>query len=63
MRKKLFNNRLIMTAEQNEEFERSNICWICEKLIDIVIIRLEIMIILKKVIIIEVQPIGVVILI
>ena len=24
-----------MSAEQNEEFERSNICWICAKLIDI----------------------------
>ena len=24
-----------MTAEQNEEFERTNICWICGKLIDI----------------------------
>ena len=24
-----------MTAEQNEEFERSDICWICGKLIDI----------------------------
>ena len=23
-----------MTAEENEEFERSNICWICGKLID-----------------------------
>ena len=35
VRKKHFNNRLVMTAEQNEEFERSNICWICGKLIDI----------------------------
>ena len=24
-----------MTAEENEEFERSNICWICGKLIDL----------------------------
>ena len=31
--KKHFNNNLIMTAEENEEFERSNICWICGKLI------------------------------
>ena len=30
--KKHFNNNLAMTAEQNEEFDRSSICWICEKL-------------------------------
>ena len=24
-----------MTAEQNEEFERCNVCWICGKLIEI----------------------------
>ena len=35
VRKKHFNNRLVMTAEQNEEYERSNICWICGKLIEI----------------------------
>ena len=33
--KKPFNKNLVMTAEQNEEFERTNICWICGKLIDI----------------------------
>ena len=33
--KKNFNQNLVMTAEQNEEFERSNICWICGGLIDI----------------------------
>ena len=33
--KKHFNKNLVMTAEQNEEFERSNICWICGKLIEI----------------------------
>ena len=33
--KKHFNKNLVMTAEENEEFERSNICWICSKLIDI----------------------------
>ena len=33
--KKNFNKNLIKTAEENEEFERSNICWICGKLIDI----------------------------
>ena len=25
---------MVLTAEQNEEFERSNICWICDKLIE-----------------------------
>ena len=33
--KKHFNKNLIMTTEENEEFERSNICWIYGKLIDI----------------------------
>ena len=33
--KKHFNKNLVMTAEQNEEFEKSNICWVCGKLIDI----------------------------
>ena len=33
--KKHFNKNLVMTAEENEEFERSNICWICGGLIDI----------------------------
>ena len=32
--KKHFNKNLVMTAEENEEFERSNICWICGKLIE-----------------------------
>ena len=32
--KKHFNKNFIMTAEENEKFERSNICWICGKLID-----------------------------
>ena len=35
MMKKHFNNNLVMTAEQNDEFEKSNICWICGKLIEI----------------------------
>ena len=34
VRKKHFNKNLVMTASQNEEFERSCICWICGKLID-----------------------------
>ena len=33
--KKHFNENLIMTAEENKEFERSNICWICGGLIDL----------------------------
>ena len=28
------NKNLVMSAEQNEEFERYNICWICGKIID-----------------------------
>ena len=32
--KKHFNKNLVMTVEENEEFERSNICWIFDKLID-----------------------------
>ena len=32
--KKHLNKNLVMTAEQNEEFERCNICWICGKLIN-----------------------------
>ena len=31
---KHFNKNLVMTAGENEEFERSNICWICGKLIE-----------------------------
>ena len=33
--KKHFNKNLVMSAEQNEEFERSNICLICGKLINL----------------------------
>ena len=33
--KKNVNKNLIMTAEENEEFERSNICWICGKQIEV----------------------------
>ena len=32
--KKHFNKNLVMTAEENEEFEMSNICWVCGKLIE-----------------------------
>ena len=35
IRKKHFNKNLVMSAEQNEEFEKSNICWICGELIEI----------------------------
>ena len=33
--KKHFNKNLVMTAEENEKFEMTNICLICKKLIDI----------------------------
>ena len=33
--KKHFCKNLVMTAEENELFERTNICWICGKLIDL----------------------------
>ena len=32
--KKHFNKKLIMTEEEKERFQWSNVCWICEKLID-----------------------------
>ena len=32
--KKHFNKNLIMTEEDEEQFQSSNTCWICEKLID-----------------------------
>ena len=32
--KKHFNKNLIVTEEDEEQFQSSNICWICEKLID-----------------------------
>ena len=32
--KKYFNKNLVMTAEKNEEIEKTNICWICGKSID-----------------------------
>ena len=32
--KKHFNKNLVMSAEEEEEFERSNIIWICDKLIE-----------------------------
>ena len=33
--KNYFDKNLIMSAEENERFEPSNICWICNKLFDI----------------------------
>ena len=33
--KKHFNKNLIMSAEEEERFEQSNICWICGKLFEI----------------------------
>ena len=32
--KKHFKKNLIMTEEEAENFRSSNLCWICEKLID-----------------------------
>ena len=32
--KKHFNKNLIMSIEEEERFEQSNICWICSKLIE-----------------------------
>ena len=32
--KKRFNKSLIMAEENEEKFQSSNTCWICEKLID-----------------------------
>ena len=33
--KKRFNKNLIMSAEEEERFELSNSCWICDKLFDV----------------------------
>ena len=32
--KKYFNKNLVMSSEENEKFEMTNICWICGKLIE-----------------------------
>ena len=56
--KKHFSKNLIMTAEQNEEFEKSNICWVCNKLIDTGDTRVRDHCHMKKAVIIEVQHIG-----
>ena len=32
--KKHFNKNLIMSIEEEEQFEKTNICWICDKLIE-----------------------------
>ena len=32
--KKLFNKNLIVSEEEEEQFQLSNTCWICENLID-----------------------------
>ena len=34
IRKNYFNKNLVMSAEQNEEYEKTDICWICGKLIE-----------------------------
>ena len=35
MIKKLFNKNLIMSAKEEEKFELTNSCWICDKLFDV----------------------------
>ena len=32
--KKYFNKNLFMSEKEEEQLQSSNICWICEKLID-----------------------------
>ena len=32
--KKHFNKNLIVSEEEDKQFQSSNMCWICEKLID-----------------------------
>ena len=34
--KKYFNKSLVMTVEEEETFQLSNKCWICDKLFDLV---------------------------
>ena len=33
--KKHFNKSLIMSADEEEKFQLSNSCWICDKLFDV----------------------------
>ena len=33
--RKHFNENLIMSVEEDERFEESNICWICNKLCEV----------------------------
>ena len=35
MIKKYFNKNFIMSAEEEERFQLSNICWICNKLFNV----------------------------
>ena len=42
--KKHFNKNLIMSEEEEEQFQSSNTCWICEKLIENELKRLEIIV-------------------
>ena len=58
VRKKRFNKNLVMTAEQNEEFERPNVCWICDKLIEIGDNKVRDHCYIKKIIIIVKVHIG-----
>ena len=42
--KKHFNKNLIMSEEEEGQFESSNVCWICKKLNDNVMRKLEIIV-------------------
>ena len=39
MIKKYFNKNLIMSAEEEEKFQLTNSCWICDKLFDVGVIK------------------------
>ena len=56
--KKHFNKDLIMSEEEGEQFQSSNTCWICEKLMIITMKKLEIIVMWLENL--EVQLIGVV---
>ena len=61
MTKKHFNKNLVMSAEDEERFQSSNKCWICDKLFDVGDNKLRDYCHMQEYI--EVFPIGVVILI
>ena len=57
--KKHFNKNLIMPLEEEEKFEKTYICWICNKLIENDKVRIIVILLVN----LEVQHIGIVILI